>query len=319
MFSSKIVKTDVDIEELKEAISALLQLPNSILKPTDTVLDDMQVDVKRSSVSLFNKMDTGEGTPGCEECKRAKRQKLGDEKSSGLQGHSPTLSDDEDNWWVKKGTKSSESLKIVDPPVKSNKQVSRNRQKVGRKLSLTQLAASRIEGSQGASTSHVCDNKVSCPHHRTGIEGETPKSVEGIRTNPYVDIVSIGKALKRLRFGEKRTISVWLMAVIRQAVEDTEKTIAKAGQIGRGFTSVDDKISIRWKLGEDELSAILYLMDVSNDLVLAVKFVIWLLPKVLGSPNTTMHGGRSSLLLPRNVENQACEVGEAFLISSLRR
>ncbi|PON92084.1 Mediator complex, subunit Med [Trema orientale] len=317
--SGRNVKNDVDIEELKEAISVLLQLPSTSLKSTDAGLDEMQVGMKRSSVSLFNKMDMGEGTPGCEECKRVKRQKLGEERSSCLQGHSPTLSDDEDTWWVKKGSKSSDSLK-VDLPLKSNKQVSRNRQKVPRKTqSLAQLAASRIEGSLGASTSHVCDNKVSCPHHRTGMEGEIPKSAEGVKTNNCTDVVSIGKALKRLRFVEKRTVSVWLVTVIRQVVEESEKTIAKVGQPGRPFTSVDDRNGVRWKLGEDELSTIMYLMDVSNDLVLAVKFVLWLLPKVLGSPNSTIHGGRSSLLLPRNVESQVCEVGEAFLVSSIRR
>ncbi|PQQ02041.1 mediator of RNA polymerase II transcription subunit 12 isoform X2 [Prunus yedoensis var. nudiflora] len=117
---------------------------------------------------------------------------------------------------------------------------------------------------------------------------------------------------------EKRTITVWLMTVIRQLVEETEKTIAKVGQFGRTFTSVDDRSSIRWKLGEDELSAALYLMDISNDLVLAVKFLLWLLPKV-SSPSSTFHSGRNILLLPKNVESQVCEVGEAFLISSLRR
>lgn len=109
------------------------------------------------------------------------------------------------------------------------------------------------------------------------------------------------------------------MTVIRQVVEETEKMIAKVGQMGRAYTSVDDRNGKRWKLGEDELSAILYLMDVSNDLVLAVKFVLWLMPKVLGSPSSTIHGGRSSLLMPRNMESQVCEVGEAFLVSSLRR
>ncbi|EXC06808.1 Putative mediator of RNA polymerase II transcription subunit 12 [Morus notabilis] len=319
VFSGNKVKNDIGIDDLKETISILLQLPNTSSKSTDTGLDEMQLNAKRSSALLFNKMDMGEGTPGCEECKRAKRQKLGEERSLGLQGHSPTLSDEEDTWWVKKGTKSLESFK-VDPPLKSSKQVSKNRQKVVRKTqSLAQLQAARIEGSQGASTSHVCDIKVSCPHHRNGIEGETSKSTDGLRTNHCQDVVSIGKELKRLRFVEKRTVSVWLMTVLRQVVEETEKTIAKVGQMGRSFTSVDDRNGIRWKLGEDELSTILYLMDVSNDLVLAVKFVLWLLPKVHGSPNSTIHGGRSSLLLPRNVESQVCEVGEAFLVSSLRR
>ncbi|KAF3441498.1 hypothetical protein FNV43_RR15412 [Rhamnella rubrinervis] len=319
VLSCKSVKSDADVEELKEAITLLLQLPNSLSTSTDTGLDESQGNIKKPLVSFFNKVDIGEGTPGCDECRRAKRQKLGEERSSSLQGQSPTPSDDEDLWWVRKGPKSSESLK-VDPPLKSTKQAPRNRPKMVRKTqSLAQLAASRIESSQGASTSHVCDNKVSCPHHRTGVEGETPKSMEGIKMNQNVDIVSIGKALKRLRFIEKRTVTVWLMTVIRQLVEETGKTLPKVGQFGRTFTSVDDRSTMRWKLGEDELSAILYLMDISNDLVSAVKFLLWLLPKVLSSPNSTIHSGRNILPLQRNVENHVCEVGEAFLVSSLRR
>ncbi|KAI5345614.1 hypothetical protein L3X38_013491 [Prunus dulcis] len=318
ILSVKGGKSDADLEELKEAISVLLQLPNSSSPSTETGLDESQGSVKRPFGSIYNKMDLGEGTPGCEECKRAKRQKVSDERSSYIQGNSPIPSDDEDTWWMRKRVKSLEPMK-VDPPVKSTKQVSRIRQKIVRKTqSLAQLAAARIEGSQGASTSHVCNNKVSCPHHRTGLEGETPKSTDPTKVSHGGDIVSIGKALKRLRFMEKRTITVWLMTVIRQLVEETEKTIAKVGQFGRTFTSVDDRSSIRWKLGEDELSDALYLMDVSNDLVLAVKFLLWLLPKV-SSPSSTFHSGRNILLLPKNVESQVCEVGEAFLISSLRR
>ncbi|CAB4300398.1 unnamed protein product [Prunus armeniaca] len=318
ILSVKGGKSDADLEELKEAISVLLQLPNSSSPSTETGLDESQGSVKRPFGSIYNKMDLGEGTPGCEECKRAKRQKVSDERSSYIQGNSPIPSDDEDTWWMRKRLKSLEPMK-VDPPVKSTKQVSRNRQKIVRKTqSLAQLAAARIEGSQGASTSHVCNNKVSCPHHRTGLEGETPKSTDPTKVSHGGDIVSIGKALKRLRFMEKRTITVWLMTVIRQLVEETEKTIAKVGQFGRTFTSVDDRSSIRWKLGEDELSAALYLMDVSNDLVLAVKFLLWLLPKV-SSPSSAFHSGRNILLLSKNVESQVCEVGEAFLISSLRR
>lgn len=316
---AKNVKTDFDVEELKMQITVLLHLPNSSSSSTDTGLDESQGSVKRPFGSLCNKMDLGEGTPGCEECRRAKRQKLNEERSSYLQVHSPIPSDDEDTWWMRKGPKSLESSK-VDPPLKSSKQVSRTRQKTVRKTqSLAQLAASRIEGSQGASTSHVCDNRVNCPHHKSGMEGETPKSIDAIRTNHCGDIVAVGKSLKKLRFGEKRTITVWLMAVVRQLVEETEKTVGKAGQFGRPFTPVDDRSSIRWKLGEDELSAILYLMDVTNDLVSAVKFLLWLFPKVLSSSNSTISSGRNVVILPRNMDNQVCEVGESFLLSSLRR
>jgi hypothetical protein len=82
---------------------------------------------------------------------------------------------------------------------------------------------------------------------------------------------------------------------------------------------VDDKSSIRWKFGEDELSAILYLMDVSDELLPAIKFLLWLLPKVSSSPNSTINSGRNVLMLQRNVDNKVCNVGEALLLSSLRR
>ncbi|KAF2282590.1 hypothetical protein GH714_043219 [Hevea brasiliensis] len=281
-----------------------------------TGLDESQGSVKRAVESISNKMDLVEGTPGCEDCTRAKRQKLNEEKSSCFQGHSP-ISDDEDTWWMRKGPKSSDSSK-VDLPLKSSKQVPKGRQKVVRK-SLAQLTAARIEGSQGASTSHVCDNKVGCPHHRNGTEGETIKSVDGIRTLHGGDIVSIAKALKHLRFIEKRSITLWLLTIVKQLVEETERNVAKANQFNRPFVSADDRSSIRWKLGEDELSVILYLMDVCNDLVSASKLLLWLFPKVVTNPSPTIHSGRNIMMLQRNVENHACEVGEAFVLSCLRR
>uniref|UniRef100_A0A5B7ACN5 Putative mediator of RNA polymerase II transcription subunit 12 isoform X2 n=1 Tax=Davidia involucrata TaxID=16924 RepID=A0A5B7ACN5_DAVIN len=316
--SGKNVYGVADLEELRAAISLLLHLPNSSAS-TDAGLDESQGSVKRPVGSTGNKTDLGEGTPGCEECKRVKRQKLSEERSSYLQGHSPNPSDDEETWWVRKGPKSSESFR-GDTPLKPAKQASRGRQKTVRKTqSLAQLAAARIEGSQGASTSHICDSRISCPHHRTGFEGEAPKLVDGTRTTHCGDIVSIGKILKQLRFVEKRVIMVWLITIVRHLVGETEKTAAKVGQYSRPFPAVDDKSRVRWKLGEDELSVILYLMDVSNDLVSAARFLLWLLPKVLSSPNTTIHGGRTILMLPRNVGSQVCEVGEAFLLSSIRR
>ncbi|KAL2570308.1 hypothetical protein GLYMA_18G232900v4 [Glycine max] len=316
--SSKNAKDDNGVEELKTFISTLLQLPKSLSNLSTTGLDESQGSV-RKPIGSHNKSDLVEATPGCEECRKAKRQKLSEERSSFVQAPSPILSDDEDTWWVKKGLKSSEHLK-VDQPLKPTKQVTKTRQKTVRKTqSLAQLAASRIEGSQGASTSHVCGNKVSCPHHRTAMDGDTTRSVDGIRSGHCEDIVSIGRALKQLRFVERKEVTLWLMTVVRQLIEESEKNVGKVSQFGRPFATVDDKSSIRWKLGEDELSALLYLMDVSDDLVSAVKFLLWLLPKVYSSPNSTIHSGRNALMLPRNVENQACDVGEAFLLSSLRR
>lgn len=311
--SSKSVKSEVDMEELKEAISLLLRFPNSSSLPTDTGLDDATGTNKKSVGSVYGKIDIAEATHGCEDCRRAKKQKVSDERNLYLPGSSPIPSDDEDMWWVKKGPKSSEMLK-VDPPVKTTKPVSKGRRKT---QSLAHLAASRIEGSQGASTSHVCDNRVACPHHRSGMEGDATRTIDGSKLSG--DIASIGKSLKRLRLTEKRAISSWLMTAVKQFIEETEKTISKAGQFGRSLATVDDRNTVRWKLGEDQLSSILYLSDVCNDFISGVKFLLWLLPKVLISSNSTMNSRRSILLLPKNVENQVCEVGEAYLLSSLRR
>ncbi|RDX83941.1 Mediator of RNA polymerase II transcription subunit 12, partial [Mucuna pruriens] len=317
--SSKTAKDDANIEELRTAIVVLLQLPNCLSSLSTTGCDESDGSVRRPIGSRYSKIDPVEGTPGCEECSRAKRQKLSEERSSFVVGHSPVQSDEDDTWWMKKGVKSPEPLK-VDQPQKSTKQVTKSRQKNVRKThSLAQLAASRIEGSQGASTSHVCGNKVSCPHHKTAMDGDGQRSVDSIRTCHYGDVVSIGKALKQLRFVEKRAIAVWLLTAARQVIEEMEKNVGKVGQFGRPFPIADDRSSIQWKLGEDELSAILYLMDISDDLVSAVKFLLWLLPKVLNSPNSSIHSGRNVLMVPRKVENQVCDVGEAFLLSSLRR
>ncbi|KAL2552952.1 RNA polymerase II transcription mediator [Forsythia ovata] len=310
--SSKNPETDIKFEELKASISVLLQLPNSPLS-TKSGLNGCQGSIKKSGVN--DGTDVSDERSGCEECRRVKRQRLGEEQSFYL----PLVpADEEETWWSRKGPKSVESFK-ADLPPKPAKQVSRGRQKTVRKTqSLAQLAAARIEGSQGASTSHVCESRINCPHHRTSLE-DISRSADGIRTPYSGDIVSIGKVLKRMQLVEKRTVTVWLISVVKQLVEEAEKTAVKVGQYGRPFSDVDGQSPGRWKLGEDELSAILYIMDVSNEFILAIRFLLWLLLKVPSSPGSTFHGGRNILIPPRNVENHACEVREAFLLSCIQR
>ncbi|KAF8107090.1 hypothetical protein N665_0126s0010 [Sinapis alba] len=316
----KHTKSSVDIRKLKERIAALLQFPRMSCGVTNPVRDEYQSSVKGSSSgSVYSKVDQVEATPGCEDCRKAKRPKMDDEKSSCYQGSSPVISDEEDNWWIKKGLKTGEPSLKVDPPIELTKQVPRGRQKMARKTqSLAQLQATRIEGSQGTSTSHVCDSKVSCPHHGLGVEGENHWVVDVLRTSTPVDIVSVGNSLKQLQFVDKRSIAVWLTTVVRQLVEESEKSSGRVGQFNKA-APVEDRRTTRWKLGADELSAILFLMDLSLDLVLVVKFLLWLLPKSNSSPNFAIQGGRNLLIMPRDVENNTCEVGEAILVSSLRR
>ncbi|KAK9058937.1 hypothetical protein SSX86_021554 [Deinandra increscens subsp. villosa] len=303
------------IEKLMDSIAALLRFPNSHSMPTTGSNHDESLGVKWATGSTV----ISEGTPGCEECKRAKRQKV-EEKS-------PYLSDDEDIWWVKKGVtlKSMESFRAAEPQVKQVKQSTRGRQKMVRKTSsLAQLAAARIDGSQGASTSHVCDSRVNCPHHGNGNgnDNDAPKTTDSVRIVHSGDVYLIGKAMKRVPLDEKQVIVVWLTGMVRQLLDEAGKiteTAPKVGHYGRSLSPVDDKWSAKWKLGEDELSNILYLMDVCDDLVSAARLLVWLLSKVPINPIPAVHGGRNVMILPRNVESQQFAVGETFILSSLRR
>ncbi|KAG8391835.1 hypothetical protein BUALT_Bualt01G0228300 [Buddleja alternifolia] len=297
------VEKDIKLEGVKASISVLLLLPLTSMS-MDAGVDESQVSSKRSG-GPNNRTDASEDTSGCEECRMVKRQKLSEERSSLLQCKP---ADEEEIWWVKKGLKYVESFK-AEPPPKPAKQTTRGRQKSVRKTqSLAQLAAARIESSQGASTSHLCESRIGCPHHRTGIDDIT-KSVDATRKPPSGDIVSIGKLLKQMRFVEKRKVTIWLISVVKQLIEDAEKT-TKVGQYNRN--------SIQWRLGQDELSAILYLMDVCDELVSATKFLLWLFQKIPSNPGSAIQS-RNFLMLPRIVENNACDIGEAFLLSSVRR
>ncbi|KAL3615656.1 hypothetical protein CASFOL_041317 [Castilleja foliolosa] len=299
------------LEELKGSISALLQLPIS----SDTGINEAQGSGVKRPGGPTNAMDSREEASGCEECKRAKRQKSSEEWASFPAG-------EEEIWWVNKELKYMESFRtepLPPPPLKPTKQSSRGRQKNVRKTqSLAQLADARIEGSQGASTSHVCESKTGCPHHRTDFD-ETLKSVDGSRKPPSADILLIGKTLKKMRFVDKRAVAAWLISIVKQFIEEAEKLAAKGGgQYGRPIQAVDNRSSSRWRLGEDELSAILYVLDACDELVSAIRFLLWLFSKLPGNPGSVIHI-RNTMMLPRFAGNNACEVGEAFLLSCIRR
>lgn len=303
---------DIKLEELKASITVLLQFPNPS-SSADTGVDESQVSTKRPG-GVYNRTDGVEETSGCEECRRAKRQKLSEDMSSFLQSNP---ADDEEIWWIKKGLQYMESYK-AEPPPKPAKQTSRSRQKSVRKTqSLAQLDAARIEGSQGASTSHVCESRIGCPHHRS-VSDDITKSVDAARKPPSGDIVSIGKLLKQMRFVEKRKLTVWLISSVKHLIEEAERTVPKVGQYGRTFPANDGRSSIYWKLGEDELSAILYFMDVCHEYTSATRFLLWLLPRIPNNPGSAIPS-RSIMMLPRNVDNDVYNIGEAFLLSAIRR
>ncbi|XP_047963681.1 mediator of RNA polymerase II transcription subunit 12 [Salvia hispanica] len=309
--SSTDADLDFKLEELKASISSLLQFPNPS-SSADTGVDESQVSTKRPG-GVYNRTDGTEETSGCEECRRTKRQKLSEEMSSILQSNP---ADDEEIWWIKKGVQYMESYK-AEPPPKPTKQTSRSRQKSVRKTqSLAQLDAARIEGSQGASTSHVCESKIGCPHHRS-VSDDIVKSVYVARKLSSGDIVSIGKLLKQMRFVEKRKLIVWMIAAVKHLIEEAERTVPKIGQYGRTLPANDGRSSTCWRLGEDELSAIIYLMDVCHEYTSATRFLLWLLPKIPNNPGTAIPS-RSIMMLPRSADNDVYNIGEAFLLSFIR-
>lgn len=310
-------KVKDQVAELKILISTLLRFPYSCSPQTETQVDESPGSLKRLLGSSGIRFDSSDGMHACDSCRDAKRQKITDERSSSLQITPSSQSDDEETWWVRKGPKCLESMK-VEPANKLTKNGARGRQKSGRKMqSLSQLAAARIESSQGASTSHVCDHKMSCSHHRSSVEGKVPKDSARLKT---VHLSDIGKTIKQLRLLEKRSISIWLSTSIRQLVDGSEKSTSKPSNVNGSFSvPLDDRNIVRWKLGEEELSTILYILDISSDLISAVRLLLWLLSKSLCGQINNGHVGRSIMMLTKSRENHVFQVGEAFLLSALQR
>ncbi|KAL3622117.1 hypothetical protein CASFOL_033528 [Castilleja foliolosa] len=300
---------NIELEELKASISLILHLPD----PSALVgsgVGESQGNSKKPD-GPHSRTDDSEETSGCEECRKVKRQKMSEETGSLVQ-LSPL--DDEEIWWIRKGMKFMESFK-PEPPPKPAKQTSRGRQKPVRKTqSLAQLAAARIESSQGSSTSHMCESR--CLHHKT-VSDDVTKSVDGIKKQSSGDIGSIRKLLKRMRFVDKRTLSVWLISVVKQFIVEAENTAPKVGKYGRSFSGGDDRGSVQWRLSEDELLTILYILDVCDEFVSAVRFLLWLLLKVPNNPGPVVPS-RNVMMHPKIAEKNACNVGEAFLLSLIR-
>ncbi|KAG0553240.1 hypothetical protein BDA96_01G577100 [Sorghum bicolor] len=301
------------VEDVKALLSSLLGFTYPPLVESEP--GQIKTSYQESATSTLSQVETGEAKSGCEDCMRFKGQKL-DDSATTFQGFPLIQSDEEDIWWVRKGTKLQESFNI-EPVQKSVKQTSRGRAKVVRKTqSLAQLAAARIEGSQGASTSHVCESKVSCPHHKPNIDGDNVKDFDHTRA---ANLTEIGKSLKRLRLLERRSVSSWLLKSVRQLVEGNEMTAAKAtNSISILSLQPDDKTASKWRLGDEELLSVLYVLDTCCDLVSGARFLVWLLAKIRGGMGSSGQPGRSSMHT-RNRDHQVCQVSEALVFSSLLR
>ncbi|KAG8073072.1 hypothetical protein GUJ93_ZPchr0006g41878 [Zizania palustris] len=301
------------VEDVKALVLSILRFMNPHLVEAEHC--QIKTNFQGSSASTLTQVDTVDVKNVCEDCVRTKKQKL-DERTSPLQGFPLIQSDEEDIWWLRKGTKLHESFK-VEPAQKSIKQASRGRAKVVRKTqSLAQLASARIEGSQGASTSHLCESKVGCPHHKPSMDGDNVKDVDHMKV---VDLSEVGKSLKRLRLLERRSISMWLLKSVRHLIEGNEMTASKASNSTNSFSSQpDDKTASKWRLGDEELLSILYIFDTCCDLASGARFLVWLLAKIRGGMATSGQTGRNTIHI-KNRENQICQVSEALVFSSLLR
>ncbi|KAL3675105.1 hypothetical protein R1sor_025053 [Riccia sorocarpa] len=310
--------------EVKQAIATCLQLPDGFAEDA--------VSTATKSQDLLKRQVAVEITPGCEECSRIKRSKLNDGKAWVGQVALPAAQAEEECWWLRKGQKALEAVK-VEPPVKpSLKQNSRGRPKTVRKTqSLAQLAAARIEGSQGASSSHTCDSRVDCPYHRSGHEDTVnPHLREKIKQRLTSDVRGIGNHISRLKLKEKKLIATWLDMVVRDLVSGGGKvssppvarnTSASGYSVNGGApNSAEAGASVRWRMSEEQLAVIIYILDVANDFHTLVHLILWLLPTATVRQTTPPgHGSRGMASSPWVREHSTCDVGESTLLSCLRR
>jgi hypothetical protein len=328
----KLQKKKVKVMDLKQAIAKFFHFPESCIGNEVRSLQDksgsFQRSLKRQSVPYSNSGEKVDGTPGCDECRRKKKQKVNDGSCVFTQGHGVGPGDEVDMWWTKKAPKPLDAAKpepvsIIKPP----KQPSRGRPKAVRKLSLAQLDAARIEGSQGASSSHACDSKVNCPYHKPPVEDAVLSQNKQRKKTPLMtDLKSIIAMLKCLRLSDRRIIATWLDATVRNLIGGSEKlssTSISSQQPERLTVNVghaaDERSTIKLQFEDEELSAILCLLDVANDFCALIKLLLWLLPKasipnVAPGPNSNFSAAASSLS-----KESVCTFSESVILTSLKR
>uniref|UniRef100_A0A0D9XM71 Mediator complex subunit Med12 domain-containing protein n=1 Tax=Leersia perrieri TaxID=77586 RepID=A0A0D9XM71_9ORYZ len=293
------------VKEVKFMISSMLNFGYSTLL-AESGREQIKTNQKGQTSSINSEDDVEYAKTGCKDSSRTKRQKL-DKDMFPFQGSPLVQSDEEDVWWVRKEQK--QELFTLETIHQSVKETSRDKAATGQKTqNLAQHAADRIDGSQGASTSHVCDNKLSCPHHKPGTNSNNLKDVDHTST---LTLAEVGKSLKRLRLLERRSISIWLLKSIKQLIVGDE---TKHSDI----TVRNGEIASQWRFGEDELLSVIYIMDICCDLLSAIRLIIWLLSKVYIGTNMSGQVGRG-IMPPEHKENQVFQGTEGFLFASLLR
>lgn len=74
----------------------------------------------------------------------------------------------------------------------------------------------------------------------------------------------------------------------------------------------------KWRLSDEDLLSVLYVLDTCCDLISGIRFLLWLLAKVRAGLGSSSQSGRNAMHM-KNREHQVCQVSEALVLSSLLR
>ncbi|XP_024382046.1 mediator of RNA polymerase II transcription subunit 12 isoform X2 [Physcomitrium patens] len=310
-------KRNLKIVELKQLIATSLRFPEDSLRILAKQLEPKAGAGSSGSKSFAsNYTEIMDATPGCEQCSRAKRQKITEGKEWIASGSAIPSTEEEENWWFKKSPpKVVENPVKLEPPVKAApKQTTRGRPKPVRKTqSLAQMASNRIDFNQGVSTTHMLEPKVSCPMHHPCLES----GIAG-------DLRVLGEAMKRLRVLENQLLVSWLNIQVRSLLTNQGVTSPSSQSDRRlangGISSIKSSDTSSWRLGEEQFSILVYIMDVGNDLRTLVQLLLWLLPisgTVSSLPASHVNHGIPAYVGIRG--GSPCAVGETTLLSCLQR
>lgn len=130
--------------------------------------------------------------------------------------------------------------------------------------------------------------------------------------------------MKRLKVVENQMIVSWLDNQLRSILTNqgvTSPSLQGDRRLANGVVSNADSADAgTWRLGEEQFSIIVYIMDVGNDLHTLMQLLLWILP-ISGtvSPPSVIHVNHGIPAYAGNRDGSACAVGETALLSYLQR
>lgn len=130
--------------------------------------------------------------------------------------------------------------------------------------------------------------------------------------------------MKRLRVLENQLLVSWLNIQVRSLLTNQGVTSPSSQSDRRlangGISSIKSSDTSSWRLGEEQFSILVYIMDVGNDLRTLVQLLLWLLPisgTVSSLPASHVNHGIPAYVGIRG--GSPCAVGETTLLSCLQR